>query len=67
MVTFVRIARVVLLLLLAVFAISLVISIGSHTGPAEKVVLLALIGACVVAAAKVSSLAVAVEQRLHRR
>jgi hypothetical protein len=63
----VRLARVLVLLLLAFFTVSLVIGVGtSATGVIEKVVLLALIAGCVVAAAKVSTFATRAEARLQR-
>ena len=66
MVVLVRAARVILLLVVAALTVSLVISMGSSgTGPVEKIVLVALIAACVVLAAKLTSVATAVEKRLH--
>jgi hypothetical protein len=63
----VRLARALALLLLAVAAVSLVISIGtSETGGIEKVVLLALLSGCVFLAAKVSNLATKAQARLQR-
>lgn len=54
----VRLARVLALLLLAFFAVSLVIGLAtSETGVIEKAVLLAILGGCVFLAAKVSTLA----------
>lgn len=54
----VRLARVLALLLLAFFAVSLVIGLAtSKTGVIEKAVLLAILGGCVFLAAKVSTLA----------
>lgn len=62
-----RLARVLLILLLATFTISLVIGVGSpETGAVEKVVLLALIAGCVVIAAKVSTVATRAQERLRR-
>jgi hypothetical protein len=67
-VTLVRAARVVLLLLLAFLTISLVIGLGSPvSGPVEKVALVALIAGCIFLAANLSSLTSAVERRLHNR
>ena len=67
MITLVRLARVLVLLLLAFFTVSLVIGVGaSETGVIEKVVLLALIAACVFLAAKVSTLATKAQARLQR-
>ena len=64
MVTVVRIARVLLIIALAFMAISFVMGIGTpSTGLAEKAVLLALIGGCVYAAAKVTTLS---ERLVHR-
>jgi hypothetical protein len=66
-ITLVRVARVLVLLLLASVVVSLVIGLGtSGTGAIEKVVLLALIAGCVVLAAKVSTLATRVQVRLQR-
>jgi len=66
MVVLVRAARVILLLVVAALTVSLVVSMGSSgTGPVEKIVLVALIAACVVLAAKLTSAATAVEKRLH--
>ena len=67
MITLVRVARVLLLFLLALFAISFVISIErSETGVVEKLVLLALIVGCVFLAAQVSTLATKAQERLQR-
>ena len=63
----VRLVRVVLILLLACFAISFVIGLGTpETGALEKAVLLALIAACVFLAAKVSTIADKTKARLQR-
>ena len=63
----VRLARVVLVLLLATFTISLIVGLGSsETGAVEKVTLLAAITGCVVIAAKVSTLATRAQQLLQR-
>ena len=65
-ITLVRLARVLALLLLAFFTVSLVIGVGtSETGVIEKVVLLALIAGCVFLAAKVSALATRVQAHLQ--
>jgi hypothetical protein len=65
-ITLVRLARVLVILLLATFTISLVVGVGSsETGAVEKVVLLALIAGCVVVAAKVSTLATKAQERLQ--
>lgn len=54
-----------LLLVLAVVAVELAIGLGtSDTGPVEKVVLLLLLGGCVYAAAKVSTVTDWVVHRL---
>ena len=66
-ITVVRLARILILLLLVFFTISLVIGLGtSGTGVIEKVVLLALIAGCVFLAAKVSTLATRTQARLQR-
>jgi hypothetical protein len=63
----VRLAKVLALLLLAFFTVSLVIGLGtSETGVIEKVVLLALIAGCVFLAAKVSTFATRAQVRLQR-
>jgi hypothetical protein len=63
----VRLARVVVLLLLAFVTLSLVIGLGtSETGFLEKVVLLLLIAGCIFLAAKVSTFATRTEARLQR-
>jgi hypothetical protein len=63
----VRVARGLVLVLLAFFTVSLVIGLAnSETGVLEKLVLLALIGGCVFLAAKVSSLAATAQARLQR-
>jgi hypothetical protein len=67
MVALVRLARVLLIIALACLAISLVMAIGtSSTGPLEKVVLLGLMGACVYAAAMVTTLSERIVHRLER-
>jgi hypothetical protein len=66
-ITLVRLARVLALLLLAVLAVSLVIGLGtSGTGAIEKVVLLALMAGCIYLAAKVSTFAARAQARLQR-
>ena len=66
-ITVVRLARVLLILLLATFALSSVIGVGSsETGAVEKVALLALLVGCVGLAAKVSVLAGWAQERLQR-
>ena len=68
MVTLVRAARVLLLILLVTFVLSLVIAVARpETGPLEKTVLVALMAGCVVAAARVSTMATAVVTRLQHR
>jgi hypothetical protein len=63
----VRLARVLCILLLAFFTVSLVIGLAtSETGVIEKVVLLALIAGCVFLAAKVSTLATRAQARIQR-
>jgi len=65
-ITLVRLAKVLVILLLAIFTISLAIGVGSsETGAVEKAVLLALIAGCVVVAAKVSTLATKATERLQ--
>jgi hypothetical protein len=66
-ITLVRLARVLVLLLLAALAVSLVIGLGtSGTGAIEKVVLVALIAGCIYLAAKVSTIAATAQARLQR-
>ena len=56
-----------LILILALIAISFVVGVGTTaTGPVEKVVLLLLIGGCVYAAAKVTALSEWLVHRLAR-
>jgi hypothetical protein len=67
MVTLVRLARVLLLLVLTFVVLSLVIGIGSGTtGALEKAVLVLLIVGCVALAAKVSTVAGSLQTRLQR-
>jgi membrane associated rhomboid family serine protease len=67
MVALARVVRVLILMLLAFVAISLVIGLGtSGTGVIEKAVLLALIAGCVFLAAKVPTLATRTQTRLQR-
>ena len=67
MVTLIRVARVLLILVLAVVVISLVIGLGTAgTGAVEKVVLVGLIGGCVFLAAQISTLAAKLQERLKR-
>jgi uncharacterized membrane protein YbhN (UPF0104 family) len=66
-VTVVRIARVLFIIALTFMAISFVIGLGTpSTGLLEKAVLLALIGGCVYAAAKVTTLSERLVHRLER-
>jgi len=66
MITVVRATRVLLILILALLVVSLVMGLGTwSTGVLEKVVLLLLIGVCVYAAAKVSTLSEWMVQRLR--
>jgi len=63
----IRATRVLLILMLAVLTISLVMAVGtSTTGWVEKVVLLVLIGGCVYAAARVTTLSDWLVHRLAR-
>jgi uncharacterized membrane protein YbhN (UPF0104 family) len=62
--TIVRATRVLVILMLAVLTISLVMALGTaNTGWIEKIVLVLLIGGCVYAAAKVTTLS---ERFVHR-
>jgi hypothetical protein len=64
----VRVARVLLILALAYMVISFVMGIGTAaTGVFEKLVLLVLIGGCVYAAAKVTTLSEWAVRRLEQR
>jgi hypothetical protein len=66
-VALVRLAKVLVLLLLAFLTVSLVIGLGtSDTGVVEKVVLLALIAVCVFLAAKVETLATRAQALIQR-
>jgi hypothetical protein len=67
MIALVRLAKVLVLLLLAFFTVSLVIGVGtSGTGVIEKSILLVCIAGCVFVAAKVSTFASRTEARLQR-
>jgi len=67
-ITLLHLARLLLILLLATFAISFVIGVGRpETGAIEMVVLLALIAGCMVLAVKVSTFATRAQERLQRR
>lgn len=64
--TVVRMTRVLLILMVAMLTISFVTALGSsNTGLVEKVVLLILIGGCVYATAKVTSLSEWLVRRLQ--
>ena len=66
MTTLVRATRVLLILVLAALAISFVMGLAtSSTGGLEKVVLLFLLGGCVFAAAKISTVSERMVQRLR--
>ena len=66
-VTLIRLARVALILVLALLTLSFVVGIGtSTTGMTEKVVLLGLIAACVYRAARVSTGTRRLQERLQR-
>jgi hypothetical protein len=63
----IRLVRVLLILVLAAFALSFIVGIGTQeTGAVEKVVLLALIAGCVFAAAQVTKLASRLQARIPR-
>jgi hypothetical protein len=63
----VRVARVLLIIVLALLAVSFVMGVGTtSTGPVEKVVLLLLIGGCVYAAAKITAVSEGLVHRLAR-
>jgi hypothetical protein len=64
MVVLIRLARVLLILLLAVFSVTFVVGVATpETGMAEKVLLVAMFVGCVFLAARVTDLA----DRLTRR
>jgi len=66
MVTLIRLARVLLILMLAMFAVSSVIGVATpETGMVEKVVLLAMFGACVFLAAQVTNMATRLTRRVQ--
>jgi len=68
MLTLIRLTRVLALLALAVFVVSLIMGLaGFQAGALEKIVLLVLITGCVAAAAKVSSIALAAERTFHHQ
>ncbi len=63
--TLIRIARVLLILMLATIVVSLVIGVARpETGVVEKVLLVALIGACVYVAAKVTDWTTRLRERV---
>jgi tryptophan-rich sensory protein len=67
MITLVRLARILVILLLATFTLTFVVGVARpETGVIEKIVLLGLVAGCVVLAAKVSPLASRAERRLQR-
>jgi hypothetical protein len=67
MVVLIRLVRVLLILVLAVFALSFIVGIASpETGVVEKVVLVALILGCVFAAAQVTRLAMSLQEHVLR-
>jgi hypothetical protein len=66
--TVVRVARVLLIIALAFMTISFVMALGTiGTGLLEKAVLLVLIGGCVYAAAKVTTLSDRLVHHFHSR
>ena len=68
MVSIVRAARALVILLLAFMAISFIVAIGApSSGVLEKAVLLALAAGCVFGAAKVTSVSDWAVHRLERR
>ena len=67
MVTVVRTARVLLIIALAFMVVSFVMGLGTaSTGLLEKAALVALIGACVYAAAKLTALSEWIVHHLER-
>jgi hypothetical protein len=67
MVLMIRLGRVLLILALAVFALSFIVGIATpETGAVEKVVLVALFAGCVLAAAQVTKLASRLRERVPR-
>jgi len=67
MITMVRLARILLILVLAALTVSFVVGLGRpEVGAIEKVALLALVAGCVVLAAKISTLASKAQERLQR-
>lgn len=67
-ITVVRVTRVLLMIVLALLAISFVMGVGTtSTGPVEKVALLLLLGGCFYAAAKITAASEWLVHRLARR
>jgi hypothetical protein len=68
MVVLIRLARVTLILMLAVFAVSAVIGVATpETGSVEKVVLVVMFGGCVFLAAQVTTVATRLTSRVQSR
>jgi hypothetical protein len=67
MVVLVRVARVVLLLVLAAVAVSLVVAVAGSTGAVEKVVLACMFVLCVAMAVGVTSAATHFQKRIAHR
>lgn len=62
-----RLVRIVLLVVLTFLVVSFIIAIARpETGVAEKIFLAVMVAACFAAAAKLSSLALAIQGRLRR-
>ena len=67
-VTLIRLLRLALILLLALFTLSIVIGIGqAQTGWAERAVLVGLIAGCVYVAARISTVTTRLQDRFARR
>ena len=65
MVVLIRLARVFLILMLAVFAVSCVVGVATpQTGMVEKAVLVAMFGGCVFLAAQVTNLSTRLTRRV---
>lgn len=63
----IRLVRVLLIMVLAVVAVSSIVGIGTPvTGAVEKAVLVALFAGCVLAAAQVTNLASRLQERVPR-
>jgi hypothetical protein len=67
MVILVRVARVVVLVVLAAVAVSLVIAMAGPTGGVEKVTLTALIAVCVAMGVGITSAATHLQKRIAQR